>query len=91
MDLGPTEILIILVVLLLLFGPSKLAGLGASLGKGIREFKKGLSTDPDPVQPPAPAAPPAPAELAPIATAAPVEPAVAPATEDAAHAPPPVR
>lgn len=35
--------LIILVILLLFFGPSKLPGLGASLGKAIRGFKAGLN------------------------------------------------
>lgn len=39
-NLGITEILLIAVVLLLLFGPSKLPELGKSLGKGIQEFKK---------------------------------------------------
>jgi TatA/E family protein of Tat protein translocase len=35
--------LIVLVILLLFFGPSKLPGLGASLGKAIRGFKAGLN------------------------------------------------
>jgi sec-independent protein translocase protein TatA len=39
-NLGITEILLIGVVLLLLFGPSQLPKLGRSLGEGIREFKK---------------------------------------------------
>lgn len=40
--------LIILVILLLFFGPSKLPGLGASLGKAIRGFKSGLNeTEPE--------------------------------------------
>lgn len=39
-NLGVTEILLIVVVLLLFFGPSKLPELGKSLGKGIQEFKK---------------------------------------------------
>lgn len=41
MNFGPMEILVILVVALVLFGPSKLPELGKSLGKGIREFKRG--------------------------------------------------
>lgn len=36
---------IILVILLIFFGPSKLPGLGKSMGEAIRGFKKGLSTD----------------------------------------------
>lgn len=44
--LGPMELIIILAVVLLLFGGSRLAGLGRSSGRAIREFKeetKGLS------------------------------------------------
>lgn len=37
--LGTTELLIILGVILVIFGPSKLPELGKSLGKGIREFR----------------------------------------------------
>ena len=39
-NLGLTEMLLIGVVLLLFFGPSRLPELGKSLGKGIQEFKK---------------------------------------------------
>ncbi len=39
-NLGITELLLIGVVLLLFFGPSRLPELGKSLGKGIQEFKK---------------------------------------------------
>lgn len=49
--------LIILVILLLFFGPSKLPGLGASLGKAIRGFKSGLN-DADPNERPAQASRP---------------------------------
>jgi len=38
-SLGMTELVIILVVVLLIFGPGKVPELGKSLGKGIREFK----------------------------------------------------
>ncbi len=41
--LGTTELLVILVIALVIFGGSKLPELGASLGKGIKNFKKGLS------------------------------------------------
>lgn len=37
------EILIILVVVLLIFGPGRLGELGKSLGEGIRNFKKAVS------------------------------------------------
>jgi sec-independent protein translocase protein TatA len=43
MNLGMTELLLILGIVLLLFGPSKLPGLGKSLGEAIRGFKKGVS------------------------------------------------
>ncbi|HEX4620149.1 MAG TPA: twin-arginine translocase TatA/TatE family subunit [Myxococcaceae bacterium] len=45
MHLGMWEIVGILLVVLLLFGPSKLPGLGKSLGTAIRDFKKGLNSD----------------------------------------------
>ncbi|WP_117237583.1 Sec-independent protein translocase subunit TatA/TatB [Thermus sediminis] len=41
MNLGMSEILVILVVALLLFGPKKLPELGRSLGQSIREFRRG--------------------------------------------------
>lgn len=40
---GAPELIIILVILLLLFGATRLPQLGASLGKGIKEFRKGVS------------------------------------------------
>ncbi len=40
---GPWEMLIILIILLLLFGPNRLAGLGAAAGRTIREFRKSMS------------------------------------------------
>ncbi len=40
--LGLPELLVILVVVLLLFGPGKLPEIGSALGKGIRDFKKGF-------------------------------------------------
>jgi len=36
---GPTEIIVVLVIVLIIFGPSKLPELGKSLGKAIRYFK----------------------------------------------------
>jgi len=41
------HILIVLLIVLLLFGPSKLPNLGKSLGEAIRGFKKGISEDPE--------------------------------------------
>jgi len=42
---GLPELLIILVILLLIFGPSRLGDLGASLGKGIKGFRKSMKDD----------------------------------------------
>lgn len=46
MNLGWTEIVLIGGIALLLFGPSKLPGLGRSLGESIRGFKKAINEDP---------------------------------------------
>lgn len=43
--LGWSELLIILVVLVVIFGPTKLPQLGKSIGEGLREFKKSVKTD----------------------------------------------
>lgn len=42
-NLGFTEIMLIMVVVLLLFGAKRLPEVGSSIGKGIREFKRSLS------------------------------------------------
>ncbi len=39
--LGPTEVILILVVLILLFGAKKIPDLARSLGRSLNEFKKG--------------------------------------------------
>lgn len=41
-SLSPVHWLIVLLVVVLIFGPSRLAGLGKGLGEGLRSFKKGL-------------------------------------------------
>lgn len=41
--IGLPEIIVILVIALLIFGPKKLPDLGKNLGKGLKSFKKGLS------------------------------------------------
>ena len=45
--LGPMEIGVVLVIVLILFGPKRLPGLGKSLGESIKGFKKGLNDDDD--------------------------------------------
>ena len=44
-SLGPTELLIILVLALVLFGAGKLGDVGSALGKSIREFRRAASDD----------------------------------------------
>jgi sec-independent protein translocase protein TatA len=41
--IGPWELLILLVVVLLVFGPKRLPEMGRSLGKGMREFKDSVT------------------------------------------------
>lgn len=43
--IGPTEILLILLAAVLLFGASRIPQVGEALGKGIRNFKKSVSGD----------------------------------------------
>jgi len=45
--LGPTELIIILVIVLLLFGPGRIAKIAGELGRGIRSFKDGVNTGED--------------------------------------------
>ena len=45
MPIGPTELIIVLVILVLLFGARKLPELARGLGASAKEFKKGLSDD----------------------------------------------
>jgi sec-independent protein translocase protein TatA len=49
--LGPAELIIILLILVVLFGASRLRGLGGALGGSIREFKQAVRED-DPNAPP---------------------------------------
>jgi sec-independent protein translocase protein TatA len=46
-NVGPLEIILVLIVALVVFGPKKLPDLGHSLGKGIREFKGSVTGDSD--------------------------------------------
>ena len=47
MRLGTTEIILIVVLALVLFGGSKLAGVGKALGKSIKDFKNEVMDDKD--------------------------------------------
>ena len=46
-NIGPLEIVVVLIIALIVFGPKRLPELGRSLGKGIREFRGSLSGDND--------------------------------------------
>jgi sec-independent protein translocase protein TatA len=41
---GPTELIIVLVIVLLIFGPKRLPGLGRSIGGALREFKESVTS-----------------------------------------------
>ena len=42
-NIGPAELIVVLVIALLVLGPKRLPAAGRSLGDGIREFKESLS------------------------------------------------
>jgi sec-independent protein translocase protein TatA len=42
-NIGPLELVIVLVIVLVIFGPKRLPGLGKSLGTGMREFKDSVT------------------------------------------------
>ena len=44
-QLGPWELLLILVIVLLIFGVGRVSKIGRELGEGIREFREGLTGD----------------------------------------------
>jgi sec-independent protein translocase protein TatA len=46
-NIGPMEIAIVLIIALVVFGPSKLPELGRSAGKGFREFKDSVTGNGD--------------------------------------------
>ncbi len=81
-NIGPFELLIILVLALLILGPGKLPDVGAALGKTIREFRKASSDVQESMRLDAP--PPA------AQTATPAAPAEAPAAPPATPAAPAV-
>ena len=73
-SIGPLEIVLVIVVLLIIFGPKRLPSLGRSLGSGMREFKDSVTgkdkDDDDRADPPA------------LAKAQTEEPVTAPAAEE---------
>ena len=47
MNIGPPELLLVLVILVLVFGVGRIGRLGGELGSAIRAFRQGLSDDND--------------------------------------------
>ena len=45
MSLGPTELIIVLLIVVVLFGAGRIGKIGGELGRGIREFREGLTDD----------------------------------------------
>ena len=60
-NIGFTEIMMLMVVFLLVFGAKRLPEIGASMGKGIREFKRSMSEVKEEIDRPVP--PPEPKRL----------------------------
>jgi len=54
MDLGAPELLVILLIVIVLFGTSRVATLGKDLGTAMREFRRGFKDDPQPATATAP-------------------------------------
>jgi len=48
--IGPGELAIVLVLALIILGPKRLPEVGRSVGRGMREFKEGISGSTDPVE-----------------------------------------
>ena len=95
--IGVPELILILIVGLIVFGPGKLPEAGRALGKGLREFKKAsnaltqaLNAEPAPKQPQAaaqpaatqPATEPQPAQAAAAEQEKPAQPAYQPPTQE---------
>lgn len=49
-NIGPAQLLIIALILLLIFGAGRIAEIGKGLGSGLKNFKKGLTDDDEPDQ-----------------------------------------
>ena len=46
-NVGPLEVAVVLIIVLIIFGPKRLPELGRSMGRGIREFRGSLGGDDD--------------------------------------------
>jgi sec-independent protein translocase protein TatA len=85
-QIGPLEIVLVLVIVLVIFGPKRLPGLGKQLGTGLREFKESVTGEKrDDEDPPHVESPPPPAPT-PALTAARVEDEATASTQEASEA-----
>ena len=50
-NIGPMELVIVLIIALVIIGPKKLPDVGRSMGRGMREFKGAISGDNEPETP----------------------------------------
>jgi sec-independent protein translocase protein TatA len=50
-NVGPVEVMIVLAIALIVFGPKRLPDAGRALGSGIRNFRRSLSFDPSDDEP----------------------------------------
>lgn len=49
---GPMELVVLLVIVLIIFGPGKLPSIGSAVGNGIREFRSAARAEPADERPP---------------------------------------
>jgi len=80
-NLGPLELTIILVIVVMIFGVGKLPDVFGSVGKGLKEFRRNAADDLSSSS----TTTAAPAPTQPVQSAAPVEASAAPTQEVAAH------
>ncbi len=52
MPIGPTELIIVLVIIIIVFGVGRLPEVGGALGKGIKEFRKATTEEEPPKENP---------------------------------------
>jgi sec-independent protein translocase protein TatA len=86
-NIGIPELLILLVILLVIFGPKRLPGIGRSVGEGMREFKDSVTGKSREDEDERAELPPAQAAAAPATPAEPAAPAEAPAETAGERAP----
>lgn len=67
-NIGPGELILVLVIVLILFGPGKLPDIGNAIGRGVREFRKASNSLEDTIRGDAKPAAPAPSTDAPAPT-----------------------